>query len=342
MPSMPAVCLMSNEAEDIRVIEAPVPEPGPGQVLLKPLKAGICGSDISAYLAKPHFNHVIRPRILGHEFCAEIADLGPGVTGFEVGQRVCPIAVQSCGECEACRRGNTQQCRDRRIIGFHFDGGMAGYCVCRTEWLMPIRYGLSDTEAALIEPLSVSSRCVVRNCDIKPGQSVIVSGPGIIGMFCALVARALGGQVTVTGAEADAAVRLKTAADLGFDTLTVSDANPLHEQLEEPVDCLIEASGDPNAVALAGKSVKWGGEISLVATYSRSTTFNPTDYVRAEQQIRTTMASTWGDFERAQKHLRDRIVPVETLVREYPLDEAVEAFADSRDKATAKAVLRIA
>ncbi len=337
---MKAVCLQSKEPKDVAVIEAEVPEPAPGQLRLKVAAVGICGSDVSAVMAKANFDWVARPRVLGHEFAAIVDAVGPGVEGFTEGQEVCALAVQGCGRCANCRAGNTNRCRDRKILGFHMEGAMAEYVVVAARFVMPILYDLTPVEAALIEPLSVASRCILRATEIEPGMEVIVSGCGIIGMLCALMARASGGRVTVTGVEADAAVRLGKARKLGFETVVVSGTNPLSAQIAEPADRLIEASGAPGALALAGEAVKWGGLISVVATYGSRIDWPATEIVRGEQKVHGTMASAWEDFQNAMRHLRDGVIPVEALVEEFSLGDAVEAFDASIEKRTSKAIMR--
>ncbi len=336
---MKAVCLRSKTPRDIAVIEAPVPEPAPGEMRLKVEAVGICGSDVSTVLAKPNFDWVERPRIIGHEFVATVDALGDGVSGFSKGQKVCALAVRGCGSCSACRVGHTNRCRDRKILGFHREGAMADFVVAEADRVMPLREGLGFVEGALIEPLSVASRCVLRNTGIEPGMAVVVSGCGIIGMLCALLARASGANVIVTGTEADEGTRLKAARDLGFETIVVGEGNPLAKQLRAPVDRLIEASGAPPALAMAGESVAWGGVISVVATYGSRIDWPATEIVRGEQRVQGTMASTWEDFQNAMGHLADGVVPVGALVREFPLEEAVAAFEGSIDKSVMKAVM---
>ena len=177
------------------VIEASVPEPGAGEIRLKVEAVGICGLDVSAVLAKPNFDWVQRPQIIGHEFVATVDILGDGVSGFSRGQKVCALAVRGCGSCGVCRVGHTNRCRDRKILGFHREGAMADLVVAEADRVIPLREGLGFVEGALIEPLSVASRCVLHNTDIEPGMDVVVSGCGIIGMLCALLARASGGNV---------------------------------------------------------------------------------------------------------------------------------------------------
>jgi L-iditol 2-dehydrogenase len=338
---MKAVCLKSKEAKDLGVVEAPVSEPGPGEVRVKVGAVGICGCFVSCALGKANFDWVERPRILGHEYSGTVDALGEGVEGFEVGQAVTSLAVQGCGalDCEPCRTGNTQRCRGRRILGFSMEGAMAEYVVVEARHVMPLKYGLSFVEGALVEPVSVASRHVLKGCGIEPGMRVVVSGCGIIGILCALLARASGAAVTVSGAEWDREVRLKKAEDLGFGTVAVSEEATLASQVGEPVDCLIEASGAPPALAAAVDAVKWGGRIGVVATYPVSIEMPMTMVVRGEQTLQGTMASAWDDFEAAMRHLRDGVIPVDEVVETFSLGDAVAAFEGSIDKSVMKAVL---
>ena len=180
------------------LVEAPLPEPGPGQLRLAVRAAGICGSDVSAAQAKPNFDWVPRPLILGHEFSGVVDAAGAGVKGWEAGQRASALSVQGCGRCGRCRAGDTQQCPDRAIMGLSMPGAMAEYCLVDAAFAVPLRDGLSHLEGALIEPLAVACRCVRRGCGAGAGDRVVVSGCGIIGLLCALAARACGAEVTVT------------------------------------------------------------------------------------------------------------------------------------------------
>ncbi|MEM7012110.1 MAG: alcohol dehydrogenase catalytic domain-containing protein [Verrucomicrobiota bacterium] len=336
---MLALSLQSKEPKDLAVINAPIPEPGPDEIRLKVQAVGICGSDVSAALGKANFDWVQRPRILGHEFSATIDACGENVSGWEEGQPVCAIAIHSCHNCDNCRAGNTNICRERQIVGFHMSGAMAEYLCVHQRYVMPLRYGLSFREGAVIEPLAVASRCVLKMCEIQPGDDVVVSGCGIIGLLCALLARAAGGNVIVTGAEVDENVRLAKARELGFKTIVVSEDNSLAQQLPEPVDRFIEASGAPPALAAAGEAVKWGGLIGIIATYGSRIEWPATEIVRAEQRIHTCMAAAWDDFESAQKHLRDGVIPVDDLIEVFPLSSAIDAFNASFDKTTPKAIM---
>ncbi|MEM7146217.1 MAG: alcohol dehydrogenase catalytic domain-containing protein [Verrucomicrobiota bacterium] len=339
---MKAVCLKSKEAKDLAVVDVEVPEPGAGQVRVKVEAVGICGSDVSCVMGKANFDWVERPRILGHEYAGTVDAVGEGVDGFEAGQAVTSLAVQGCTDldCEPCRTGNTQRCLKRRILGFHMEGAMAEYVLVEARHVMPLREGLGFVEGALVEPVSVASRHVLKGCEVEPGMRVVVSGCGIIGMLCALLARACGAEVTVSGAEWDREVRLTKAAELGFGTVAVSEGASLASQLDGPADCLIEASGAPPALSASVDAVKWGGTIGVVATYPVEIEMPMTKVVRGEQRLQGTMASAWDDFEAAMRHLEEGVIPVGGVVDEFELEDAVAAFEGSIDKSVMKGVLR--
>jgi len=336
---MKALSMQSNTPRDIAVIQAPIPEPAPHELRLKVHAVGICGSDVSTALAKPNFDWVARPLILGHEFSAEIDAVGKETTGWKLGEKVCALSVQGCGHCIQCNTGNTQQCPNRTILGLSTAGAMADYCTVDAAHVVPLHDNLSHIDGALIEPLAVASRCVQRACEVTSGQTVAVSGCGIIGLLCALVAKAKGANVTISGIAADAEVRLKKARSIGLETVVVDNTGTLATQLDNEVDILIEASGSPSALEAAHETVKPGGLIGVVATYPTTVGLPATDLVRREQRLHTSFGSTLADYERAMEHLTDGDIPVKQLVETFPLDKAVSAFEASITKATPKAVV---
>ena len=336
---MIALSMQSNRPRDLALVEVAVPEPGPHQLRLKVHAVGICGSDVSAALAKPNFDWVQRPLILGHELSGEIDAAGSAVEGWDLGQSVSALSVQGCLRCGYCLAGNTQQCRERTVLGLSAAGAMADYCVVAADQVVAVRHGLSHLYGALIEPLAVASRCVQRACEVGNGDTVVVSGCGIIGLLCALVSRGCGADVTITGIAEDEEVRLAKARELGFSTMVVSNVAPLASQLVAPVDVVIEASGAPGALSAAPDALKAGGLIGVVATYPVDVHLSATDLVRAEQQMHTSFGSTRDDYGQAMDHLAAGLIPVEDLVETFPLDQAIAAFDASIEKRTPKAIL---
>lgn len=337
---MRAVSMQSRTARDLALVDIPVPEPAPHEVRIKVEAVGICGSDVSMAMAKPNFDFVERPRIFGHEFAGTIDAVGAQVGDWQSGDPITCLSILGCLQCGHCLSGNTSRCAQRQILGFHMTGAMADWVAVDARYILPLR-GLSSIEGALIEPLAVACRCVHGACDIAAGYgSVIVSGCGIIGLLCALVARACGADVTITGLQLDAQVRLTKARQLGFRTIVIGDeTGSLRDQLEEPVDLLIEASGAPPALAEAGQTVVAGGLIGVVATYAGSVNLPATDLVRAEQRLHMSFGASRRDFDQAITHIENGDIPVDDLVDTYPLEGAIGAFDDSIAKTTQKAVL---
>ncbi len=338
-------------------------DPGPGEVLVEPLFAGVCGSDNSACLGKANFSWVQRPRTLGHEFSARILAFGPGAAGYaglKVGDVVCALAMRGCQDprCRGCRRGKWNYCRRKRIIGFHRDGALAKRAILEVDRCVPLRPGITPLQAALVEPLSVVAQGVLRKCGIQPGMDVVVSGCGIMGLMAAELARAAGGRVAITGIDRDRDVRLALAQRRGFTPIVVSNDVPLHERLKQGVealdgsrfgdafedglvDVLIECSGAPSSLATAGLAVQPEGTICTIATYPCDVAFGATAFTRTGQAMQGVMGSSHEDYDNAQLLLQRGVLPVETYTQLYQFENAMTAMADSIGARTPKAVIQV-
>ena len=338
-------------------------DPGPGEVLVEPLFAGVCGSDNSACLGKANFSWVQRPRTLGHEFSARILAFGPGAAGYaglKVGDVVCALAMRGCQDprCRGCRRGKWNYCRRKRIIGFHRDGALAKRAILEVDRCVPLRPGITPLQAALVEPLSVVAQGVLRKCGIQPGMDVVVSGCGIMGLMAAELARAAGGRVAITGIDRDRDVRLALAQRRGFTPIVVSNDVPLHERQKQGVealdgsrfgdafedglvDVLIECSGAPSSLATAGLAVQPEGTICTIATYPCDVAFGATAFTRTGQAMQGVMGSSHEDYDNAQLLLQRGVLPVETYTQLYQFENAMTAMADSIGARTPKAVIQV-
>lgn len=222
--AMHAFVKFGREPGAVTVREVPPPTPGPGEVLVRVAACGLCGSDLHAINADPGYEFVQPPVVLGHELAGTVAGLGPGVRGWQPGDAVVAVAIQGCGGCETCRGGQPHLCPQREVLGLHRDGGMAGYVAVRAEHLVAVPDGVRLEDAALAEPLSVAVHAVLDRSRVQPGDRVVVTGPGPIGLLCALVARSAGGEVLVLGTGADTAVRLPAARRLGLAVGNLDDA----------------------------------------------------------------------------------------------------------------------
>jgi L-iditol 2-dehydrogenase len=192
--------------EDLRIEDASVPEPGPGELLLKVRNCATCGTDAKIYYHGHH--HIVPPRVIGHEVAGEVVALGAGTQGFAEGDRVQLIAAVPCGDCRECRRGNMTVCERLTSIGYHYDGGFAEYLVVpelvlRVGGLNRIPETVSFEEAAMTEPLA----CVLNGQELArvgTGDDVVVIGTGPIGCLHARLARARGAaSVTIVERSAE-------------------------------------------------------------------------------------------------------------------------------------------
>ena len=247
---------------DLRVMERPVPQPEPGEVVLRVAACGICGTD-------RHIMHnefpVVPPVIIGHEFAGQITGLGEGVSGLAPGDWVAVDPNMPCGLCRPCRRGKVHLCERLRAVGVDWDGGFAEFCVVPQSQCYRLPPSVSPLEGAMTEPLA----CCVRGIDqagIRAGDVVAVIGGGAIGQLLAQLARLSGaGRVVVSDPLPE---RRELALALGADAaLDPTRDDPLQAGgvLEGGADVVLEAVGSAAttqqaiAWAAAGGTIVWFG-----------------------------------------------------------------------------------
>lgn len=231
---------------EIAVESAAVPSPGPHQVLIEVAAVGICGSDVHYFDHGRIADFVVRePLVLGHEASGTIRALGADVDDREVGQRVAMEPQETCGRCKQCLAGRYNLCPD--VVFFAtppVHGAFTQYVVLDSIRAHPVPDSLSDEAAALIEPLSVAV-WAARKAAIEPGDRVLVTGAGPVGLLCADVARARGAAWIGVSDTND--YRLQVAAERGASQTVNATAGPLAEQVE-PVDVVLECSGAAPAI----------------------------------------------------------------------------------------------
>jgi L-iditol 2-dehydrogenase len=332
-----------NQPGDAGVEDVPFVGPGAGEVSLRVASCGICGSDVHAFKSDPGFEWVTTPVTLGHEFSGIVEEVGPGVTRVSPGDRVVAVAVQGCGRCETCLAGSTQLCADRVAVGLSRDGGMAEYAVMPEQHLVPVPEGLDLAVAAVGEPLSVAVHAVDVRTQIEPGQRVVVSGPGPIGIFCGMLARHRGAEVLLTGVGQDSESRLPVAERVGLSTANLSE-KPLEEHLRDRFrdfapDVWIESSGSVRALGSALESVRPGGTVGVVGLYAEEMRFSPTDAVRREISLLFSYSCNYADYQTALDLLSAGAIDPDPLLSKYTLGNAPEAFEAVGQGRTVKAML---
>lgn len=248
---------------DIRLVDIEKPSPGPGEVLVQVKAVGVCASDVHYYHEGRIGDAVVtEPIIMGHEFGGVIAELGPGVTGLQVGDRVAVEPAIPCGACELCRAGEINICRDIKFCGTPpYDGSLREYIAWPAELCVPVPETMSMPEVAMLEPLAVGVYGVDMAEPIQ-GKSVAILGAGAIGLSLLQAAKAAGcGRVTVTDLIPE---RLEIARKLGADiVLDANDPEVVQNVVGDSmgVDVVFEAAGENDAVCQATEMVRPGGMV---------------------------------------------------------------------------------
>ncbi|TAK22874.1 MAG: alcohol dehydrogenase [Chloroflexota bacterium] len=242
-----------------------------GEVIIEVAYTGICGTDLHIYLDE---YRCVPPVTLGHELSGTIAEIGSGVSGFAPGDRVTTETYfHVCGQCVHCLSGRPNLCPSRRSIGTHVDGGFARFVRVPAHRLHRVPESVDLRAAAMTEPLSCCIHALYDLAKIRPGDWVLVSGPGPIGLLCLQAARAGGARTIMCGASGDDG-RLAVAREVGADhTINVAEAS-----LGELVGDLTGGSGPPVCVEAAGaarslaqclSAVQRGGTVVQIGLYGR-------------------------------------------------------------------------
>ena len=341
---MRAVYKLRGEPGAVEVREAPMPEPGPEEILVKVGAAAVCGSDVHAYHYSRGFEYIKPPFILGHEFAGRIVARGDRVQGFELGDRVVSEAVHYCGHCLLCRLGRTNICENFRIIGLHFDGGLAEYVKLDARYAHKIPDAIDDRNGALVEPTTVAVHAVYANADFGPKDVVLVSGCGPIGLLVAQAARTRGtDRIIVTGLDVDEELRLSAARKLGFRAVNVQ-----HESLSEVVremtdghgaDVAFECSGSTRAFSEDIELLRKGGRLVIIGYPSQNVEIFATPIIRREITLQGNISGLWQHFEMAIELMARGRIETKFLIKEFALDDAVAALDAASGQGILKAVV---
>jgi (R,R)-butanediol dehydrogenase/meso-butanediol dehydrogenase/diacetyl reductase len=281
---------------DVRVEDVPIPQVGPGEILLRVSWCGICGTDVEEYRDGPvvipvtHPNELTgqcAPVTLGHEFAGTVVQVGPAVEGLAVGDRVVPEICLSCGECYYCRRHQYALCISWAAIGLHGDGGLAEFVRVPARMCVRLPDEIGDEEAALIETTEVAVRAV-RKAAIGLGDSVAIVGDGAVGLITLQVARAAGATTSLLLGHRPA--RLELGRQLGADA-TFDSRDPAWLEAVRArtgglgVDVAIECGGRAEAIADSIAATRKGGTIVLLAVIGVAIPVNTWPIVEGERTI---------------------------------------------------------
>lgn len=309
--------------------EKDVPAPAPGEVLIKVAYAGICGSELSGYLG--HNALRVPPLVMGHEFSGTLAEITPEAKArFPSLAQDQPVTVNPLlydGTCEFCRRGETQLCVARKLIGAHRPGAYAEYVSVPAELVSPLPAGMSLRTGALTEPVACGVRIGVLAGDVK-GEDALVVGAGPIGLLALQALRAAGAaRVFISDLDAE---RLAMGAALGGTALNPKETDVVTSVREASgglgaavtVDCVGSAVTRKQCVQAARSQ----GTLILSGLHQETSEMPAAEIIRREIAVRGSFSYNRDNFAEALRRLENEEVHLDPWIVEAPLEDGGKWF----------------
>ena len=310
----------------LEVMDRPVPCPGPGEVLVRVHASGLCSTDLHLLSGRQPLGQL--PRILGHELAGEVVELGHGVAGWQVGDRVTAAIDITCGRCRHCRTGETQRCTAMQRIGFERDGGHADYVNLPAGNLVALPAELSYEGAAILpDAVACMYHSLIHQGGLRMGQRLVILGVGGLGIHGVQIARLSGAQVLATSRRHE---RLALAEKYG-----AKGVNPTSQSLEEAVaeftcgegvDLVVDNIGTRTSVSQGLSLLRPGGKFLVVAYLDETFEIPSVPLFKMEQQIIGCRGSTKQDLIDVVRLVRlGQLTPV--VGAYYSLEQIREATA---------------
>lgn len=281
---------------EMAVIDVPVPKAGPGEVVLKVHNCGICGSDLHAV----QFGFGMPPdSVMGHEFCGEIVELGPQVSGYAIGERVTSLPYIGCGTCEQCLAGHGMHCENIRGLGLgQLPGAYAEYVMCGAKSLFKLPANVSSQLGALVEPLSVGLHGVNRS-GLRPGGSCVVMGAGPIGLATLLWCKAKGAATVLVSELAPG--RSELARQLGATEVVNPSSKDPAERMRELTgrgpDLIFECIGAKSTLEAAIRMVSTLGRVVVLGVCMEPDQITPVRCVFKEVSLNFVLGYNDAEFK---------------------------------------------
>jgi (R,R)-butanediol dehydrogenase/meso-butanediol dehydrogenase/diacetyl reductase len=312
---------------DVRIDDVPEPDPGPGQVKVRPFHNGFCGTDLHQFFVGP-MSPAPLPFVIGHEFSGEVVEVGRDVRTVGVGDRVSVQPLWTCGACAPCLAGDHNLCLETLCHGLGASGGgLSEFTVVEEAMAFKLPDAVDNVLGAMVEPMSVAYHAVTRSRP-QPGDRAVVFGAGPIGIGAFLGLRAVGVEEIVVvepAAERRDAVG-KLGAETRFDPATVDVAGELADRWSgSGARVVIDAAGVPasfdGALAVAGRRAP----IVTVAAYMEPVSYNPTDVMMREVEIISSFAYC-GEFGPVIGHMAAGRYPTDGWVERLPFEDQGLAY----------------
>jgi threonine dehydrogenase-like Zn-dependent dehydrogenase len=330
MPSTMRALLLTDDGPAF-FPNVPIPQPAPGEALIRVQLAGICSTDLELTRGyKQRYRGV-----LGHEFVGEVV-AAPDHDHW-IGQRVVGELNIGCGECDLCRRGLGKHCRARASLGIiRKDGAFADYLTLPVANLLPVPHVLRNEEAVFAEPLAAALQ-LLEQYPLHPSERVYVLGDGRLGLLVAQVLARTGADLVALGRNDN---KLAILAALGIATARSDDPETLTVLLDRPADLVVEVTGSPAGFDLARRLLRPGGTLALKSTFAGTlANFDISSLVVDEI---TLLGSRCGPFAPALRLLAEGAVVVEPLIHAYyMLDEGLTALHYAGQKGVLKVLIEV-
>ncbi|WP_149275787.1 zinc-binding dehydrogenase [Pareuzebyella sediminis] len=335
-----AVVNFAPEKGSVEIREILEPEIGENDVLLEVANVGVCGSDLHQWTAD-HSWPVNYPVVLGHEFGGHIVKLGSQVKNWKEGDRVVsetaavidtnnPLSRQGLYNLDPTRKG----------FGYGVNGAMTRFVRVPGRCLHQVPDGLPFEQACLTEPCSVAYNATVINSSIKPGDRVIVIGPGTIGILCAAMAKLCGAEVAIVGLETDQE-RLNIGNSYGC-TPIVGDATAWSQEYDGlGVDCVIDAAGVSATLQMALKYVRPNGQITKVGWGPKPLNFSLDPLVQKNVRLQGSFSHNWPIWEKVLHLLAAGTLDVKPIIGGvWKLEDWHTAFEQMHSGKVVKSILK--
>lgn len=341
---MKAVVNYESGKQKVEIRDLPVPELGPKDILLKVEAVGVCGSDLHMYHDTQGFD-VKRPVTLGHEFAGVIEAVGSHVNQFQVGDRVVSeTPAYVCEACIYCKTGNYNLCPNRKGFGVLTDGAMAQFVKTREAIVHHIPDGIPFEKAALTEPTCVAYNAVAHHSHIRPGDEVVIFGPGPIGLMCVQIAKLFSpSKLTVVGLEKDRN-RLEIAKQFGADNILIADQQNVVEEILTSgdgfgVDLVLDAVGVSITLKQSIDIVRPMGQITKIGWGPDPIGFSLDPLIQKAAKLQGSFSHTYPMWEKVLLLMEKGEVDPLPMAKLYSMDEWQQAFDEMDSLAHAKSVI---
>jgi L-iditol 2-dehydrogenase len=332
--AMSAVVL--HDADDMKLEDRAVPQPGPGEVLLKVEVASICGTDVKV-LHRTLQGQPAGEFIMGHEYAGTVAALGPAVNEFQIGERVAVEVHKGCDRCENCIKGWYTSClnygdlaKGHRAKGLTCDGGFAEYALNHINTLYRLPDNLTFEQGCMVTTAASPLWAIDLMGGYLAGETVLVIGPGPIGLIAVQLCKALGAERTILTGTRDS--RLKIGRQHGADfTINVRKEN-LADRVREitagkGADSVLECAGGPTSMQEALENVKRGGRIGVVAWYTGPVEVDMNLAVRSNVRIYAARGEGGMNCGRSLALMSAGKIAADPIItHHFTLDQIHEAF----------------